>query len=196
MARSDRYSLLLLAGGKSSRMGRDKAGLLLEGKPFLAHMLEKGRSLGIEKCYISGCPWDDPQAVTVWDLYPDRGPLGGLHACMKAMDTPYCLVLPVDAPTLPLIIPQGLLEAHEAAAQPERVLLWEHGDRVEPLIAVYPTAMAELLEDLLRPGAAPVFRALDMWGYTRLRLEMPQEQVVNVNTPELYARILKPGAGI
>lgn len=191
MISRDQYSLLLLAGGKSRRMGQNKAELLLEGKTFLAHMLEKGKALGLKKCYLSGFPAEGADAVTLWDVYPDRGPLGGLHACMQAMDTPYCLVLPVDAPTLPLAVAEGLLSAHEASPTPEKVLLWEHGDRKEPLIAVYPTAMAGLLEQMLPAGPAPVFRALDRWGYSSLRLELEREQVVNVNTPELYARILK-----
>ena len=54
MVRRDRYSLLLLAGGKSARMGTSKAELLYEGKTFLEHMLDKAHALGIEKCYISG----------------------------------------------------------------------------------------------------------------------------------------------
>ena len=54
MARSNEYSLLLLAGGKSARMGQSKAQLLYQGKPFLEHMLDKARNLGIEKYYISG----------------------------------------------------------------------------------------------------------------------------------------------
>ena len=54
MARQDQYSLLLLAGGKSARMGTNKAALLYEGKTFLEHMLDKARKLGIEKYYISG----------------------------------------------------------------------------------------------------------------------------------------------
>ena len=37
------------------------------------------------------------------DIYRNRGPLGGIHACMKEMDTPYCLVLPVDVPQLPAV---------------------------------------------------------------------------------------------
>ena len=49
MARQDQYSLLLLAGGKSARMGTSKAELLYEGKTFLQHMLDKAQAVGIEK---------------------------------------------------------------------------------------------------------------------------------------------------
>ena len=189
MARRDQYSLLLLAGGKSARMGTGKAELLYEGKTFLAHMLDKARTLGLEKFYISGYASSRENVQTVWDHYPDRGPLGGLHACMKAISTPYCLVLPVDAPKLPVEILEQLLQHHENRTT-EKVLIWEHGVRQEPLIAIYPTAMADTIEQLIRDHAAPVFRAIDTWGFEGLRLEMEQEQILNINTPELYKKLL------
>jgi len=170
-------------------MGQNKAELLYEGRTFLEHMLDKARQLGINKYYISG--YDSPRedVVTVWDHYPDRGPLGGLHASMKAMDTPFCLVLPVDAPKLPLSILEALLKKHEARSD-KTVLIWEHGVRQEPLIAVYPTAMASAIEELIRDHAAPVFRAIDTWGFESFRMEMEQEQIININTPELYKKLL------
>lgn len=189
LARSDVYSLLLLAGGKSTRMGSNKAELLYEGKTFLEHMLDKARHLGIEKFYISGYESPREDVRTVWDHYENRGPLGGLHASMKAMDTPYCLVLPVDAPGLPQNILEALLTRHENQ-QNENVLIWEHGVRQEPLIAVYPVAIADTIEALIREQAAPVFRCLSVWGYDRFRMEMEEEQILNVNTPEAYKRLL------
>ena len=192
MARNEEYSLLLLAGGKSARMGQSKAELLYEGKTFLAHMLDKARQLGIHRFYISGYSSSEEHVQTVWDHYPDRGPLGGLHACMKAMDTPYCLVLPVDAPKLPLNILDALLLQHEQRTD-EKVLIWEHGVRKEPLIAIYPVAMADTIENLIRERSAPVFRAIDSWGYRSYRLEMQEEQIINVNTPEAYKKLLGQG---
>ena len=88
MARHDQYSLLLLAGGKSARMGSNKAELLFEGKSFLEHMLDKAHALGIDKCYISGYASRRQDVQTVWDIYPERGPLSGLHASLQAIQTP------------------------------------------------------------------------------------------------------------
>ena len=189
MARHTRYSLLLLAGGKSVRMGTSKAELLFEEKTFLEHMLHKARAVGIERFYISGYDSRREDVQTVWDLYPNRGPLSGLHASLQAMDTPYCLVLPVDAPKLPVEILEGLLRRHEQQGN-EKVLIWEHGVRQEPLIAVYPTAMAEFIGTLIRDHAAPVFRAIDSWGFESFRMEMQSEQIININTPELYKKLL------
>lgn len=189
MERRDRYSLLLLAGGKSARMGTSKAELLFEGKTFLEHMLDKARALGLEKFYISGYASQRETVQTVWDIYPNRGPLSGLHASLQAMDTPYCLVLPVDAPKLPLEILESLLQHHEKRGS-RKVLIWEHGVRQEPLIAVYPTDMAGAIEAMIRDHAAPVFRAIDSWGFDSFRMEMPSEQIININTPELYKKLL------
>ena len=189
MARDDLYSLLLLAGGKSARMGQHKAELIYEEKTFLQHMLDKAKNLGIRKFYISGYPSPDPQICTVDDIYENRGPLGGLHASMCAMDTPYCLVLPVDAPLLPLEVLESLLSKHEQRTG-EKVLIWEHGVRQEPLIAIYPTAMATTIEDLIRHQPAPVFRSLEICGYDRYRMEVADDLILNVNTPQAYRRLL------
>ena len=189
MERRNRYSLLLLAGGKSARMGTSKAELLYEGKTFLEHMLDKAHAAGIENYYISGYDARREDVQTVWDVYANRGPLSGLHASLQAMKTPYCLVVPVDAPKLPVEILDALLQHHEQLST-EKVLIWEHGVRQEPLIAIYPTAMANFIGDLIRDHAAPVFRAIDSWGFESFRMEMPEEQIININTPELYKKLL------
>lgn len=189
MERYNKYSLLLLAGGKSTRMGTCKAELQYNGKTFLDHMLDKAHALGITRCYISGYASRREDVQTVWDIYPDRGPLSGLHATLKAIQTPYCLVLPVDAPELPLEILEGLLK-HHAQLQNNSVLIWEHGVRQEPLIAVYPAAIANTIEAMICHHAAPVFRAIDTWGFECFRQEMAKEQIININTPELYRKLL------
>ena len=189
MTKREEYSLLLLAGGKNARMGAVKAELLYEGKTFLEHMLDKAHQLGIRKCFISGYESPIPDVTTIWDHYEDRGPLGGIHACMKAMDTPYCLVLPVDTPKLPVHILESLLARHKNRTS-EKVLIWEHGVRQEPLIAIYPVAMMDTIEDLIRDHSESVFHSLDVWGYDRYRLELEEDIVLNVNTPQAYRRLL------
>lgn len=172
-------------------MGTNKAELLYKNRTFLEHMLDKARALGIEKCYLSGCTAQRSDVQTVQDQLPDRGPLGGIHACMKEMDTPFCLVLPVDAPLLPRDILEEMLLFHESRRDPSSVLIWEHGNRKEPLIAIYPIAMVQAIEDLIKDRPVPVFRALDRWGYECFRLETDETLIINVNTPELYQKILE-----
>ena len=118
-------------------MGSNKAELLYEGKTFVQNLTEKAEKLGITKIYLSGFKERESEKEkhtecvmefremecheinqkieqqTVWDIYPERGPLGGIHACMKKMITPYCLILPVDVPQIPVEVLETLLTKHE-----------------------------------------------------------------------------------
>lgn len=151
-------------------MGKDKARLLYGGKTFAELIIDKAKEVGIDRIFVSGFELEGDVGEVVWDRYPDRGPLGGLHACMKEMETPFCLVLPVDVPRLSPEILEELLVYHERHRRGltrgrEIPLLWEHGVRKEPLIGVYPVAMAETIEEMIKERALPVFRVLDRWGY-------------------------------
>lgn len=74
MNRADNYSLLLLAGGKSSRMGMDKAELLYEGQTFVENIINKVQSLGIKNIFLSGYKGAKDDAQVVVDIYPEVGP--------------------------------------------------------------------------------------------------------------------------
>ena len=109
-----RVSAILLAGGKSSRMGRDKAALPFQGLTLLGWQLQKLRGLGIEDIMLSGSGREREGVRTVRDEFPERGPLGGLHACLKAARNPDCLALSVDVPLVPprLLTDSMLPELH------------------------------------------------------------------------------------
>jgi len=97
------HHALLLAGGKSSRMGQDKSRLEIEGRTLLDRSLDLLRQTGAGRVLISG---DVSGYDCIPDLLPDCGPLGGLHAVMHtldmedALDGSPLLVIPVDMPQL------------------------------------------------------------------------------------------------
>lgn len=193
--KKDLYSLLLLAGGKSSRMGRDKAELLLGEKSFLECILEKAEMLGIRKKYISGHGWEGKGVRTVPDRYRERGPLGGMHACFSVMDTPYALVLPVDVPQISMSVLQILLDAHGRLLNKNhqeyvRPLLLSHGERTEPLIGIYPAMLGRKIGAIIEKKPAPVFRLLDETGYDICRVSAREWELGNINTPKDYEMLL------
>ena len=190
------YSLLVLAGGKSSRMGRDKAKLLLGEKSFLECILDKAEMLGIGETYLSGHGWEGKDVRTVPDRYRERGPLGGMHACFSVMDTPYALVLPVDVPQISMSVLQILLDAHGRLLNKNhqeyvRPLLLSHGDRTEPLIGIYPTALGAKIAELIEKESAPVFRLLDETGYDICQVSVREWELENINTPKDYEMLLE-----
>ena len=192
MERADNYSLLLLAGGKSSRMGTNKAELLYEGKSFLENIIEKAKCLGLKNIYISGYQWNYEDVQVVYDIYPEIGPLGGLHAVLTNAQTSYCLVLPVDIPQIPVTFLDELIKIHEQGTiDIEMPLLVEREGFLEPLIGIYPVIMKNFIEERIAAGNFSVFRMIKEWGYVSVQTEIPEWQIANINTQEDYKKLLK-----
>lgn len=193
---AEEYSMLILAGGKSRRMGKDKAELLLEGVPFWQVLAKKGGSVGIKNVYLSRGAWEMDFAEgieLVCDKYPDRGPLGGMQAAFEKMKTPYCLVVSVDVPQIPVQVLEHLLSYHRtrirAGMTAGAMLLW-HEDRVEPLIGIYPTGCAALIEEEIKERSCAVFRILDRIAYENDVQQVKEWQVRSLNTPEAFQKML------
>lgn len=176
---------IILAGGKSSRMGACKSDLLLYGKSFLHRQVEKLRALGIKDIILSGaaCP-ELPETRRIGDKYSNRGPLGGLHACLSAARHTQALVVTVDTPLIPLSALAHLLQAHR-----QGITILRHGKKIEPLIAVYDSTIAQDIEPLLREGSAPVLRLLDQVPWQRFDYVGPEEFFLNCNTPGDFAQL-------
>lgn len=127
----------MLAGGASSRMGRDKAWLELEGVPLVRLAVEKIRSVGITEIFISGREDRDYSSLNcpvLRDLEPGYGPLGGIERALDACTSPLLLVLAVDMPHMTPAFLRKLIRHCDplAGAVPKLA------GHLEPLAAVYP----------------------------------------------------------
>ncbi len=91
----------VFAGGRSSRMGRDKATLELAGKPLLGHAVKKLRRLCMEVHVLSANPEFAAYGPIVPDIHPGCGPLGGMEAALRHSAFAWNLFMPVDMPFLP-----------------------------------------------------------------------------------------------
>lgn len=183
--RQEPMSGVVLAGGRSRRMGESKAGLLLEGKTFLLWQAEKLRALGIQDIMLSGagCP-EVPGTRRLEDVYPGRGPLGGLHACLGAARYKRCLVVTVDTPLLPTACLAHLCRAHD-----EGVTALRHGGKTEPLIAVYDSTLSQVIQPMIEAESAPVRQLESKARWRFFDCAGPEELFLNCNTPEDYARL-------
>ena len=164
-------------------MGQDKAGMPLCGKTLLECQIEKMRALGIQDLIVSGA--DAPKGTRrVDDVYPDRGPLGGLHACLRKAQNPTCLVLGVDIPLVPLSALDQLRRSHR-----QGITVLAHQGLQEPLIGMYDSCLSEEIELLIRNGSAPV-RALEKHTeWNTFEYQGPEEYLRNCNHPEDYIRV-------
>ena len=110
---------ILLTGGKSTRMGTDKASLPFGNGTLLTVQLEKFRALGITDVLISG--YGDGQ---IPDDVPGCGPLGGLAACLPRVQNPCALVISVDVPLVSESTLRRLIGAHTGG-----VTILRHGGK-------------------------------------------------------------------
>jgi molybdopterin-guanine dinucleotide biosynthesis protein A len=149
----------VLAGGASSRMGRDKALLPLGGRPLIQHALDKLRALGFEPCIVGSRPDLASFAPVIPDNFPGTGPLGGIEAALAVSDTDQNLILAVDLPFLPRLFLQWL--AGRAAIANALATIPLHQGRPQPLCATYSRALLPHFQALLTDGDAKVMRAVE-----------------------------------
>jgi len=143
-------SAFILAGGKSSRMGADKAFLDWGGRPLLAHMVELAKSVAAGVKIVGDPAKFATFAPVVEDIYPGCGPLGGIHAALMNSESELNLILGVDLPFLD----SGLLNyvASQAAESGTVVTVPFASGYYEPLCAVYRKEFSRFAEKALRAG--------------------------------------------
>lgn len=180
-------SAVLLAGGRSARMGRDKAALPFRGTTLLEWQVDKLRGLGVGDIMLSGCRYSLPGTRPIPDDWPGRGPLSGMHACLKRAFHPDCLVLSVDAPLVPPQALTALVQAHRASGA--AVTLLCHGGKWEPLMGVYRRELFRAIEALLPGKNTAVRHLLDQTGFETLNWPGEEALFLNCNTPEDYRRL-------
>jgi molybdenum cofactor guanylyltransferase len=141
-------SAVLLVGGESRRMGRDKATLLFRGKPLWQIQLELLRKLEPTEIFVSARAdpvWRPAGVQFVADGPPSRGPMSGLAASLAKVHAKHLLALAVDMP----FITEEYLKLLYSRIEPGRGVIARTEDRFEPLAAIYPQeALAEVQRTL------------------------------------------------
>ena len=130
-------SAVLLAGGESRRMGKDKATLLFRGKPLWQIQLELLRKLEPTEIFVSArtdLPWRPGNVHFVADDPPSRGPLSGLAAALARMRAKHLLALAIDMP----FMTEKYLRFLCSQIDSGRGVLPKIDNRAEPLAAIYP----------------------------------------------------------
>ena len=132
-----KISTVLLAGGESRRMGRDKATVLFRGKPLWQIQLELLRTLEPLEILVSArtdpC-WRPADVQFVADEPPSRGPLSGLAASLARVRSAHLLALAIDMP----FMTENFLRYLCDQIEPRVGVVPKIDNRAEPLAAIYP----------------------------------------------------------
>jgi molybdopterin-guanine dinucleotide biosynthesis protein A len=176
-----RFSAIILAGGQSSRMGRDKALLEVDGKSLLARQIELVREVGAAEVFISGRAGVDYAAFgcgVLQDEFQNAGPLAGIARGLSVLREPLLLVLAVDMADMRGDFLKKLL----ANCRPDVGAVPQVNEFIEPLAAVYPKAAVDGIQKLLAqsktggsPGAKHFAKTCVEAGWARFVTVTPAE---------------------
>lgn len=177
----DNIAAVILVGGKSSRMGQDKASLPYKGKRLVDVVADTIRSAGISRVYVSGKIADYPSFP---DLLSGCGPVSGICSCILRLSMNYkrLLFVPVDMPCLTLELIRLLVDC--PAHKP-------HHMENHPLPCIIPTnemAMRHAdscIQELVKKRKLSVKEFLA--GLNAISVPLPEQMekaLTNTNTPE------------
>ena len=178
----------VLAGGKSTRMGQDKATLTLNGRTLLEHALAALRQVCRDVSILGRYELYGTLAPVYEDIYPGCGPLGGIHTALSNAQTPYSLIIAVDTPFL---LPEFLSYLAERAIASDAVVITpEIADYTQPLSTVYSLDFLPIAERAIKAGnykIVPLFprsQTLVIKEAELRRFAFSAEMFENLNTPE------------
>ena len=165
-AKNNDVAAFILAGGESSRMGRDKAMLEIGGVTMLDRTIALIEKVGIAPAIV-GAPSQFLRAVeasVIEDEWPGAGPLGGIATALRASRKHWNLIVACDLPYLTrewleFLLARGVLSVADAV-----VAMNDGGP--EPLCAMYAKSAAPVIVDALERGS---YRVTEM--LTRIRVE-------------------------
>ena len=186
---------VVLAGGKSSRMGQDKALLPSHGKSLLEQVIETVRPLVSDLVVVTDVAerYVLSEVRSVADLFPNTGPVGGILTGLMALGEGSHLVVACDMPCLQSSVLESLWER----ATPEwDAVIPERQGQLEPLCAVYRTTAIPKLQAFLETGQRAAHKAVATLNACIVReaelraLDPALACFINLNTPQDLERFL------
>jgi len=179
----------LLCGGRSSRMGRDKALLLLDGEPLVERGLRTLREVCAEVA-IAGAAQDLSHfGRVIPDETPGCGPLGGIVAALERSSSEWNLFLPVDTPFVPASALRRILV--KTAEVPSIGVMARVAGQLQPLCAAYSRRALPVLREELAAGRWKVIEAISAAGLYELVDFEDASWFRNLNTAEEFAEAEK-----
>lgn len=182
----------VLAGGRSSRMGADKA-LLSFGETSLLQRALQTAAAVTENVYIVGARERYASfGKVIEDIYPGCGPLGGIHAALTATRADLNLILSVDMPLMTAEFLSWLIQ--QAGQSKDLIVVPNAAGGLQPLCATYRRRVAEIAAQALLEGD---YKVGHLFSRAPTHVVAEQEIVAagfspeifqNINTPEEYAR--------
>lgn len=173
-------TVIILAGGKSSRFGTDKSMLRIDNELLIERSIRQWGDLFTEIVIVSDTGEKFPllNITEVKDIFPHRGPLGGIHAGLHSAHNSWCFVVACDMPSIDR---QLITDLIAAVSHNVKVILPHHNGRIEPLCALYHRDCLSVCEELLLAGSDCI---LDIYEIVPTLYLKTHNCFFNINYPE------------
>lgn len=178
---------VILAGGASRRMGRDKANLEVDGLTLLERTAALAQAAGLPVLIVGRsrpADWSLDGVQFVKDAQPRQGPLGGLHTALTQVQGPV-LVLACDMPRLSADALRWLIAEGQSERVGEYGLITINSGQWEPLFSVYTPRCLPLIKERIQEGRLSLHGLIEAGDFQLV--EAPswiEPLLLNVNTPE------------
>ena len=179
---------LILAGGRSRRMGQCKATLTVRGETLLEHTVRQ--LAGFPELWLSANDSELAKGLPVrlvTDRFPGAGPLAGLEAALSASGCDALVCVPCDLPNLTPAVPRLLTERF--SPEQDALVLSDSTGRLHPLCGVYHRRALPVIRRQLERGERRVSDLLPHLRWACLSREIPDRVLYNLNTPEDLLRL-------
>ncbi len=183
---------IILAGGKSARMGKDKSLLLYDNKPLIKRIVEELQPVVDDLVIVSNkVKYDFLGVSEISDIFPNMGPLGGIHAGMAASKNEYYFVTACDIPFFSGSLAEFLLKQKDGFD----VVVPRMSNYLQPLYSVYKRTCFPYIEECLRQNIKKIIAfypkvKINYIDYDQIRKIIEPETVfLNVNTPKDYKNL-------
>lgn len=187
------YGAVILAGGKSSRMGREKSQLTLFGVSFLEKLVSElsGFSeLLISLDRLKNHPAAAQMGFVVEDLRPGCGPMGGLYAALHACSSDALVTVPCDVPLFTKALADDLCQCLEKdKEETDAAIVRTNDGRIHPLCGVYRKRCQNIFAQCLEEKEFRMRHALSRMKVKIYSADAQSWRFKNINTPEDFAAL-------
>lgn len=181
----------ILAGGKSSRMGSDKGLLPYKGATFIEHIITALNKASINKITIISAnkDYDFLEYNRITDIYPNKGPVGGIYTALENSKTKKNIILSVDIPLITAEILTWLIANTNENSPLTQVKI---KNQTSPLFAVYGKQLLTTFHKHIKADELKLRSIIETIPHTTLQVpEKWYSLLDNFNTKEEYQKLLK-----